>query len=64
MARDGICFIGDWLGLKPVSLNYLRNGIIVVFVDTFNEQTDKSIVSNVEPILTIMEIYMEFPLTF
>lgn len=64
MARDGICFIGDWLGLKPASLNYLRNGIIVVFVDTFNEQTDKSIVSNVEPILTIMEIYMEFPLTF
>lgn len=26
MARSGVCFIGDWLGLKPASLNYLQNG--------------------------------------
>ncbi|XP_055303515.1 minichromosome maintenance domain-containing protein 2 [Sitodiplosis mosellana] len=25
MARNGVCFIGDWLGLKPASLNYLQN---------------------------------------
>lgn len=28
MARNGICFIGDWMGLNVASLNYLRNGIL------------------------------------
>lgn len=30
MARNGVCFIGDWLALKATSLNYLQNGILLL----------------------------------
>lgn len=30
MARNGVCFIGDWLALKPASLKYLQSGILLL----------------------------------
>lgn len=29
LARHGVCYIGDWLGLKATSLDYLKNGILL-----------------------------------
>lgn len=26
LAKNGVHFVGDWLGLKPASMTYLQNG--------------------------------------
>ncbi|XP_031627022.1 minichromosome maintenance domain-containing protein 2 [Contarinia nasturtii] len=41
MARNGVCFIGDWFGLKASSLNYLQN-----VVDSSRVTADRN--SNIE----------------